>query len=130
MNVLFSLRRAKQLYGSNPASGGFTWSEFYDLVYRKAAFLRGQGIEKGDRLAVWMLNSHEYLELYFATAIAGIVIVPINTRWHVKDVDFTLADAGAKALFVDQHFGSKVGELRHAPPVLTSCAEGGNFSFE
>jgi long-chain acyl-CoA synthetase len=121
MNVLFSLRRAKQFYGSNPASGGFTWSEFYDLVYRKAAFLRGQGIEKGDRLAVWMLNSHEYLELYFATAIAGIVIVPINTRWHVNDVDFTLADSGAKALVVDEHFAAKVGELKCAPRILYSC---------
>ena len=123
MNVLFSLRRAKQFYGSNPASGGFTWSEFYDLAYRKAAFLRGQGIEKGDRLAVWMLNSHEYLELYFATAIAGIVIVPINTRWNANDVDFTLADSGAKALIVDEHFASKVGELKCAPRILNSCDE-------
>ena len=73
-----------------------------------AAYLRDLGIEKGDRVAVWMLNSHEYLELYFATAIAGIVIVPINTRWHVSDVDFALADSGAKALFVDQSFASKV----------------------
>src|SRR3984957_826422 len=123
MNVLFSLRRAKQLYGSNPASGGFTWSEFYDLVYRKAAFLRGQGIEKGDRVAVWMLNSHEYLELYFATAIAGIVIVPINTRWHVSDVDFALADSCAKALFVDQSFASKVEELKQAPRILHTCGQ-------
>ncbi len=121
MNVLFSLRRAKRFYGSNPASGGYTWGEFYELVYRKAAFLRGQGIEKGDRLAVWMLNSHEYLELYFATAIAGIAIVPINTRWHLSDVDFTLVDSGAKALVVDHNFASKVGELKDAPRILYSC---------
>jgi long-chain acyl-CoA synthetase len=123
MNVLFSLRRARQFFGSNPAGAGFTWDEFYELVYRKAAFLRSLGIEKGDRVAVWMLNSHEYLELYFATAIAGIAIVPINTRWHVHDVDFTLADAGAKALFVDNHFASKVGELEKAPRILHSCDE-------
>ena len=96
MNVLFGLRRANQFYGSNHASGGFTWSEVYERAHRKAGFLRGLGIEKGDRLAVWMLNSHEYLELFFATAIAGIAIVPLNTRWHPGDVDFTLADSGAK----------------------------------
>lgn len=44
MNVLYSLRRVKQLFGSNAASGGYTWSEFYG---RRAAFLRGLGIEKG-----------------------------------------------------------------------------------
>jgi long-chain acyl-CoA synthetase len=123
MNVLFALRRAKQFYGSNLASEGLTWSEFYDVAYRKAAFLRGLGIEKGDRVAVWMLNSHEFLGLYFATAIAGIAIVPLNTRWHVNDVDFTLVDSGAKALFVDAHFASKVGELKHAPRVLLTCEE-------
>ena len=131
MNVLFSLRRAQRFYGSNLASGGFTWSEFYARVYRKAAFLRSLGIGKGDRVAVWMLNSHEYLELYFATAIAGIVIVPINTRWHVNDVDFTLVDSGAKALFVDDHFASKTGELKRAPQVLLSCDESDEeVSFE
>ncbi len=120
MNVLFGLRRANHLYGTNPASGGYTWSELYDRVHRRAAFLRGLGIEKGDRVAVWMLNSHEYTELYFATAIAGIAIVPINTRWHPSDVDFTLIDSDAKALFVDAHFAAKVGELKHAPQVLMS----------
>lgn len=118
MNVLFALRRAKKLFGSNPASGGYTWSEFYDRAYRGAAFLRGLGIEEGDRVAAWMLNSHEYTELYFATVIAGIVIVPINTRWHVKDVDFTLADSGAKAVVVDQHFAARVGELSNPPQVI------------
>jgi hypothetical protein len=123
MNVLFALRRAKQFHGSNPAGGGFTWSEFYEVVYRKAAFLRSLGIGKGDRVGVWMLNSHEYLELYFATAIAGIAIVPINTRWHVNDVDFTLADSGAKALFVDRNLAAKTGGLKHAPRILYSCEE-------
>src|SRR5579863_3521527 len=121
MNVLYGLRRAHQLFGSNPASDGYTWSELYSRVHRMAAFLRGIGIEKGDRLAAWMLNSHEYLELYWATAIAGIVIVPINTRWNAKDVDFTLADSGAKALMVDGSFAAKVRDLQNPPRVLCSC---------
>jgi long-chain acyl-CoA synthetase len=124
MNVLFGLRRAAHLYGSNLASGGYTWSELYERVHRRAAFLRGLGIEKGDRVAVWMLNSHEYTELFFATAIAGIAIVPVNTRWHARDVDFALVDSDAKALFVDECFAAKVGELHHAPQVLM----GGGYS--
>src|SRR3984957_6413639 len=125
MNILYCLRRAQQFHGSKVASyrenGPVTWSEFADRVARVAAFLLDLGIEKGDRLAIWMLNSHEYLELYYATAIAGIVIVPINTRWNANDVDFTLADSGAKALIVDEHFASKVGELKCAPRILNSC---------
>ena len=119
MNVLYALRRAKQFFGSQPASGGYTWCQFYDRVHRRAAFLRAAGIEKGDRLAVWMLNSHDYLELYFATAIAGIAIVPINTRWNSADVDFTLADSEANALVVDDCFACRVCELKHAPPIFS-----------
>jgi len=121
MNVLFSLRRAKQFYGSNQASGGYTWSEFYHRVHRRAAYLRGLGIEKGDRLAVWMLNSHDYLELFFATAIAGIAIVPLNTRWNASDVDFALVDSEARALALDAHFAARVDELKNAPRVLSQA---------
>jgi long-chain acyl-CoA synthetase len=119
MNLLYGLRRAKQFFGSQEASGGYTWSEFYDRVQRRAAFLREAGIEKGDRLAVWMLNSHDYLELYFATAMAGIAIVPVNTRWNAADVDFTLSDSEAMGLAVDEHFACRIGELKHAPRVLS-----------
>ncbi len=119
MNVLYALRRANRFFGSNPASGGYTWIEFYDRVHRRAAFLRGAGIEKGDRLAVWMLNSHDYLELYFATAIAGIAIVPVNTRWNDADVDFTLSDSEAKALAVDECFACRAPELKNAPRILS-----------
>jgi long-chain acyl-CoA synthetase len=108
MNVLYCLRRAKEFYGTSVAAyrdeGSLTWNEFYDRAQRAAAFLRGLGIQKGDRVAVWMLNSYEYLELYYATAIAGIVIVPLNTRWHESDVAFTLTDSESVGLIVDERF--------------------------
>jgi long-chain acyl-CoA synthetase len=115
MNILYCLRRAQQFHGSKVASyredGPVTWSEFAERVARVAAFLLALGIEKGDRLAIWMLNSHEYLELYYATAIAGIVIVPLNTRWHPDDAAFAIADSGAVALVVDDRFVPSVEKL-------------------
>jgi acyl-CoA synthetase (AMP-forming)/AMP-acid ligase II len=86
MNILYCLRRAKQFHGETIASfreegettQPITWNEFYDRVHRVAAFFRDLEIQKGDRVAIWMLNSHKYLELYYATA--GIVVVPVNTR--------------------------------------------------
>ena len=51
-----------------------------------------------------MANSADYLELYFATALAGIVIVPLNIRWNIDDMVFSLEDAGAKALVYDHRF--------------------------
>ena len=117
MNTLYCLRRAKELHGATVASyrdgqADMTWNEFYDRVYRAAAFFRDLGIQKGDRVAVWMLNCHEYLELYYATAITGIVIVPLNTRWHESDVEFTLRDSDSVALIVDDKFAPLVAGLK------------------
>src|SRR5271170_1189860 len=119
MNILYCLRRAKQFHGDAIASHReagstteqITWNEFYDRVHCAAAHLRDLGIQKGDRVAIWMLNSHEYLELYYATAIAGIVIVPLNTRWNESDVAFTLSDSESVALVVDERFAPQVSSV-------------------
>jgi long-chain acyl-CoA synthetase len=122
MNVLYCLRRARDFHGSKIASyneaGPVTWSEFSVRVARVAAFLRDRGIGKGHRIATWMLNSHEYLELYYATAMAGIVIVPINTRWNPEDVAFALEDSNAVALVVDARFAPLVEKLPRVRTII------------
>jgi long-chain acyl-CoA synthetase len=72
-----------------------------------------------------MLNSHEYLELYYATAMAGIVMVPLNTRWQTDDVVRTLADAGAVGLVIDDHFVSAAGRLPKLPYLIFAGRRGG-----
>ena len=132
MNVVYCLRRARELFAHSIAShspeGPVTWAQFGQQVDRAAAFLRDLGLKKGDRAAVWMLNSHEYLELYHATAMAGIVIVPLNTRWHENDVAFTLQDSEAEALIVDQRFAPMVANVPRPKHVIYAgsgpCPEG------
>ncbi|MCW3096461.1 MAG: fatty acid--CoA ligase [Chthonomonadaceae bacterium] len=95
-----------------------TWDEFSYRSHRAAGFLRELGIQKGDRVAVWMLNSHAYLEMYYATAIAGIVIVPLNTHWHADDVADTLKDSDAVALVVDDRFVLAAENVPHPQYVI------------
>ena len=108
MNLLYLLRRARDQFGDNIAvldgDRPATWREFYGRVERSAAFLRSAGLESGDRMAVLLSNSPEYLELYYATAMAGIIIVPLNNRWSVDDCAFAIADSGTKSLVVDDRF--------------------------
>jgi long-chain acyl-CoA synthetase len=132
MNVLYCLRRAKELHGSSIGAyrdeGAITWNEFFERVHRAAAFFRDLGIRKGDRVAVWMLNSYEYLELYYATALAGIAIVPLNTRWHESDVAFTLNDSESIALVVDDKFAPMLASVPRPQHVIyagtAACPEG------
>ncbi|HLY17932.1 MAG TPA: long-chain-fatty-acid--CoA ligase [Bryobacteraceae bacterium] len=105
MDVLYALRRARQFHGNAIAAyvddRTITYAQFIDRVARMASALRAMGVARGDRVAVLMLNSIRYLELYFAVPLAGAVFVPINIRWNPAEVLFGLSDCGARLLVVD-----------------------------
>jgi long-chain acyl-CoA synthetase len=70
-------------------------------VQRRAAGLIGLGLGPGDRFAIWMRNSAEYLELYYAAAASRTVVVPLNLRWTQSETEWTLRDAGAVLIVAD-----------------------------
>ncbi|MGA8649486.1 MAG: long-chain-fatty-acid--CoA ligase [Xanthobacteraceae bacterium] len=123
MNITHGLRRALQvnpqgiaiLEGERKSS----WSDVGERVSRFAGALRQLGVAKGDRVAVLMLNSGRYLELYLAVGWAGAVIVPLNIRWSVAENRDALQDCGARLLIVDGAF-LEAGRALAAPiPALT-----------
>jgi long-chain acyl-CoA synthetase len=120
MTVTYCLRRARDFFGRNIAiehqDRRLTYQEFYEAVECSARKLATLGIAKGDRVAVLMLNAPEYLELYFSITMAGALIVPLNTRWHINEINYTLSDSGSKMLFVDAKFAELVPEIRRAVP--------------
>jgi long-chain acyl-CoA synthetase len=110
MNIAQGLAHAVKVAGNRPAIACgktmYTWSQF---AYRTNCLARGLahlGIERGDRVAVLMLNCHRYFELYYACARMGAVIVPLNTRLAPPEIGFILNDCEARVLIVDQTFAS------------------------
>ena len=71
-----------------------------------AAYLRGRGLAPGDRVAILEVNSHAFLEAYFAAAAAGAVLVPLNYRLSADELAFILRDAGARWLLARVGFAS------------------------
>src|SRR6266568_4854548 len=65
-------------------------------------------VQRGDRVAVLMLNCHRYLELYYACARMGAIIVPLNIRLARPEIVFILNDSETKVLIVDKTFASYV----------------------
>src|SRR5229473_662250 len=122
MTVNYCLRRASRLYANCIALDlhhrQITYSEFYQTVENTARKLATLGATKGDRVAVLMQNSPEYLDLYYSVAMTGAIIVPLNTRWHINEIVFTLNDSGSKMLFVDERFAPLVPQIRSAVPNL------------
>ncbi|MGR3321553.1 MAG: long-chain-fatty-acid--CoA ligase [Pseudooceanicola sp.] len=91
---------------------------FVDRVARLAGAFRARGVGPGDRVAMLAANSDRYVEYVFATLWAGGVVNPVNTRWSLREIAFSLTDSDTRVLIVDDAFAASVAELRDLAPDL------------
>jgi len=70
-----------------------TFRELHDRVGRIAGALTRHGFKTGDRLALLLPNELEFIELVYACAWLGLIVVPLNTRLSEKEIDHVLVDA-------------------------------------
>ena len=69
-------------------------------------------VKKGDRVALLMMNSHEFISAFFAIAKLGAVVVPLNWRLVPDELEFILKDSGSTTLFYGEEFLASVTELQ------------------
>jgi acyl-CoA synthetase (AMP-forming)/AMP-acid ligase II len=76
-----------------------------DLARRRsaAAFIAA-GLERGDRIAIWAPNIHEWILAAIGAQSLGIVLVPLNTRWKGVEVGYALKLSKVKLLFTIGEF--------------------------
>ena len=100
--------------------------QFNERVNRTAAALTRAGIAKGDRAALLMANCSEFLEIFFACAKTGAIMVPLNFRLAVPELSYILADAEPKLLIYDAEFAEQVQAFKAAPalPMRYFCRGG------
>ncbi|MET0351304.1 MAG: AMP-binding protein, partial [Rhizobacter sp.] len=66
-----------------------------------AESLQGQGVVKGDRVAIAMRNVPEWPVAYFAALLVGAIATPLNAWGTGNELEFGLSDSGAKVALVD-----------------------------
>ena len=84
------------------AGGQLTYAELDALSDRLAAGLAGAGIRPGDPVALQLPNIPQFLIGYFGILKAGGVVVPMNVLLKEPEVEFQLADSGARMLITWQ----------------------------
>jgi fatty-acyl-CoA synthase len=89
-----------------------------DLVEETAGALAARGIGHGDRVAVLAKNSFEYVQLYFATAAIGAVLVPLNFWHRAAEHAYTIADSEPALLVAERDYEPVLAEARAARPDL------------
>jgi acyl-CoA synthetase (AMP-forming)/AMP-acid ligase II len=97
-----------------------TYVEHHDRVARMAGALRGLGVASGDRVGILALNSDRYAELLYAIPWADGVLNPVNHRWSVAEITYSLQESGTTVLFVDDAFAPQVEALRKEWPELAT----------
>ena len=71
----------------------YTFGEIDQRSDRMAQALRQRGLSKGVRLAVYLANCIEYVDLYLACLKLGVIFVPVNILYRERELAHILSDA-------------------------------------
>ncbi len=130
MQFTLSLHRAARLRPKALAcvcgNRRLTHRQLRDRVARLAAAMSAIGLRSGDRIAMLGLNSDHYLEYYLAVPWIGGVVNPVNFRWSLDEIVYSLNDSASVALFIDSNFVVHADTLRARCPqlrVLIYCGD-------
>ncbi|MCW2271784.1 long-chain-fatty-acid--CoA ligase [Pseudomonas sp. JUb96] len=114
MNITQGLHRHLQQRADAVAvreSGrSLTFAQLAERVARLAGALKGLGMASDDCIAMLARNSQRYIEYSLGVPWADGVLNPVNTRWSIAEIVYSLNDSGSTLLIVDDAF-KDVGAL-------------------
>ncbi|MGE7980958.1 long-chain-fatty-acid--CoA ligase [Solibacillus sp. NPDC093137] len=77
-----------------------TYKELYESALKFANYLHSLGVEKGDRVAIMLPNCPQAVIAYYGTMYAGGVVVQTNPLYTERELQYQMADSGAKVILV------------------------------
>ena len=96
-----------------------TFAQIDDASRALAAWLQGQGLARGDRVAIMLPNVPQYPVAAVAVLRAGMVVVNVNPRYAPRELEHQLKDAGAKAIVVLENFAAALEQVLPVVPTRT-----------
>ena len=97
-----------------------TWKEFDDTANKFANLLKDKGIKRGNKVAILLMNSLEWLPIYFGVLKLGALAVPMNYRYTSDEIKYCLDLADCNALVFGPEFIGRVEPIAdHTPLVKT-----------
>ena len=100
--------------------GRFTYNELRDYVDLWAKRLVSAGVRKGDRTAVLLFDSPEFVASFLASASIGAICVPINTFLQADEIGFILRDSGAKLIVSESDLAQRLENTEQPVALLDS----------
>jgi acyl-CoA synthetase (AMP-forming)/AMP-acid ligase II len=91
-------------FGPRGTTIRLTFDRLAEDVAAASRALIANGIERGDRVAIWASNSAAWVVAALGVVGAGAVLVPLNTRFKGKEAAYILQSSGARILFTVRGF--------------------------
>ena len=79
----------------------FTFGELDARSNRLAQLLAMRGLRTGDRLAIYLANRVEWIDLYLACVKLGVIVVPVNVLYRGREIAHILGDADPAAVVAE-----------------------------
>ncbi|SDR78546.1 class I adenylate-forming enzyme family protein [Christiangramia echinicola] len=99
----------KKAVASVDSGLAYTYKELNDLSIQVESYLKNEySIEKDDRIAVLAAHSPEYLILFIAAQRMGAILVPLNYRASVSELQYCINDVEPTLVIFEKDFQKKV----------------------
>ena len=109
----------------------YTWREFNARVNQTAHLLLDLGLNKGDKVTTILPNGIEVLDLYWAVAKTGMVIVPLSPMLRGEGLASLLRDSDAQAIITTaemiEHIAPFRDDLTNIPAGNVLCVDATNL---
>ena len=106
--------REYELVETNPAKKyrrTMTWKVFNDRANRFAHLLIDQGVKRGDKVAVLLMNCLDWLPIYFGVLKAGAIVVPLNYRYSSDEIKYCVELADVSTIVFGFEFIGRMEAL-------------------
>ena len=113
---------AEQTAIAEPGGPRLSYGALQARVRVIAGAFTGQGVEPGDRVAIWSPNTHHWVLGALGALYAGATLVPVNTRFTGPEALDVIGRSGARALLVA---GTFLGTDRLAALRAAAAADAG-----
>ncbi|HEX9397414.1 MAG TPA: long-chain fatty acid--CoA ligase [Burkholderiales bacterium] len=102
-----------------------SFRELREAADRLANALAGLGVKKGDRVALYLLNSPQFIIAYFAALKCGATVTPISPVYTSHEVRYQIEDSGARVAICQDILYEKVAKsgARLDLAIVTSVGE-------
>ena len=101
-----------------PFKRDITWGDFNKKANRIANLLLTRNCKKGDKIAILLMNSIEWLPVYFGILKAGAVAVPLNYRYTAEEIRYCLKKSDSSMLIFGPEFIGRVEEISDRIPFV------------